>query len=151
MGCDDVLRTMGLQASLELPEPLDPTAWGRDGQTWVFVYDGATASSLVQALADVRAFVNGQYWLPRPLRLRAPYMAVIGLVDLPDAALDQAVAESDVATGMGGESFHLVAATRATGRVVLPVPRGHRNQRVAWEKGLKMRRPDRYAQALLNP
>lgn len=149
MDAASALKSFGLEPTMALPEGLSPTAWGRDGNTWVFVVEPATAERMVQTLDAVRTFVNAQYWLPRPLRFRAPYMAVIGVADTPDDALDQAVAQSDVATGMGGESFHLVAVTRSTGRIVLPEPRGHRNQRVVWQMGLNMRRPDRYAEALL--
>ncbi|MCA9488929.1 MAG: hypothetical protein KC621_03380 [Myxococcales bacterium] len=149
MGWSEILTSLGLSADQPLPDGIGAAAWGRDGNRWVFFFDTPGKDGLERSLEAVRGWVNGQYRVPRPLRIFAPYMAVVAVQTRPDADLDALVTSSATSSLWGGEVWHLVSATRATGQVVVPVAQGGpQAQRIARLR-LHQFTPERYGRAAL--
>ncbi|MCB9686386.1 MAG: hypothetical protein H6738_14975 [Alphaproteobacteria bacterium] len=149
MGWSEVLSTLGLTTDQALPDEIGAAAWGRDGNRWAFFFDAPGREGLERSLDRVRTWVNGQYRTPRPLRIFAPYMAVVAVQTRPDADLDAMVESSATSSAWGGEVWHLVSATRASGRVVVPVPQGGRNALRIGHLRLHQFAPERYGRAAL--
>ena len=144
------LNALGLEIpEVQLPTDLKPVSWGQGARTWVFFFDNPTADQLQVHLEQVRGFVNAQYTLPRPLRFRAPYMVVVGVLDAPQPDVDEVVRSSRTSTGWGGEVYHLVSVTRSTGAVVVPTPQGTQAQRRVERLRLESFDPARYARVAL--
>lgn len=150
MGYEAMIEKLGLTVpDLQLPEGMKPVAWGQNANTWAFFFDNPDADALVAALEQVRSFVNAQYRIPRPLRLFAPYMVVVAVLDTPSRSVDAVVAGSYSSGAWGGEIYHLVAVTRSTGAVVRLAPRGTQNQRYVESLRLRSKKPELYGEAAL--
>lgn len=150
MRWSDVVSSLGLTADRALPDAIGAAAWGRDGNRWVFFLDTPGRDGLARSLEQVRTWVNAQYRVPRPLRIFAPYMAVVAVQTRPDADLDALVESSPTSSAWGGEVWHLVSATRATSRVLVPQPQGGPNAQRVERIRLHQFGPERYGRAALS-